>query len=615
MSRFIVGRFSRTTIAPVPREGREILISSALRVWAVGHSKKETCAVSMPSADGSDTQVLTAGCCLATDRERLAAVRAAHAGDVRAVCRLPGAHLTVVREGWRTWIVGDRAGVVPVYWVPDRNGIWWATHAAPLAALNGSSPNLALLLGELALNGVDTRHTDGPYNGVRRVPPGHALVVGDGSYEAKVLDMHPAQSVDFLDGADAVRDAFTTAVTRRVKSWDRLSSDLSGGIDSSSVTSVAACTRPLLAVTYTDAQMRKGDDLQYARHLAEAVDGINHVVIDGTVADVRHFDGLEEVDQLPVTDTPSLTLGLLAIKDAQLAPATAYGAQAHLTGRGGDNVLDAVTAHLVDQFLSGQRLPALRCATAYAHSRCDAPWRAWQQVHHTASTAYPDALERLAAGITASTAHPRSPIGALAWCSVTPGASWLTAAGQSLVTELIRARAGTADPDVTPARLHERLALEWMATSHAQYAEIGLQRWQLAIHAPLLDTTVVDACLSIPTYQRARPGTYKPLAQAAFAGLAPAWLFTRSSKTAFTGSLYAGLSRNAPTLRRILGSSQLVEAGLLNYDSVATALDSAISGVAAPLAQLHTLVVTELWIRRTSTAYATWWSEEALACR
>ncbi|MEV5947743.1 asparagine synthase-related protein [Streptomyces sp. NPDC051993] len=129
----------------------------------------------------------------------------------------------------------------------------------------------------------------------------------------------------------------------------------------------------------------------------------------------------------------------------------------------------------------------------------------------------------------------------------------------------------------------------------------------MPVHAPLLDNHVVDACHAIPGYARTRPGDFKPLARAAFTGHVPDYLLHRRTKTAFTSSLFAGLRTNAPALRRILDHSLLAQAGLLDGAKALAALDSAARGEPAPLAALHALVVTELWLATLPTARTTWW--------
>jgi len=200
----------------------------------------------------------------------------------------------------------------------------------------------------------------------------------------------------------------------------------------------------------------------------------------------------------------------------------------------------------------------------------------------------------------------------LSWCGITAAAAWLTRAGRTLVAELVAARADGADPHARPGILHEHLALEYMGAGHATFDQIARQQWHLPVHAPLLDTPVVDACLAIPGYERFRPGDYKPLARAAFTGDVPDFLLQRRTKTAFTSSLYAGLRANAPTLRRILTHSVLAQAGLLDPAAAIAALDGAARGELAPLAALHTLIVTELWLATLPTARDTWW-EKTLA--
>lgn len=328
---------------------------------------------------------------------------------------------------------------------------------------------------------------------------------------------------------------------------------------------------------------------------------------------MQHFDGLADPAALPFTDTPSFTLGLLAIKAAQLAPAVAYGSAVHLTGRGGDDVLDAVPAMLIDQYQAGHRLAAIGRTLSLARARRCAVHPLLRQAARTRSTGYPRALTVLAEALDRAEPlrHPGwTPASEmLSWCGTTASAPWLTRAGRAAVAALVAARAETTDPDDVPGRVHERLALELMGDGHATYDAIARRLWGLPVHTPFLDTAVVDVCHAIPGWQRSRPGDFKPLARAAFTGSVPAFLLGRRTKTAFTGSVYAGLRSNAPALRRILAGSVLGQAGLLDTGKARAALDGAVRGEPAPLAGLHALIVTELWLAILPTARETWWEK------
>ncbi|MEE1930691.1 asparagine synthase-related protein [Streptomyces sp. TRM 70351] len=593
-----------------PRGARDALNEGPARIWTTGFEPGE---VRRCSDRNGQAEVLAIGCCLAT-REELSAARAdAERGAWAQATRLPGSFLTVVRDRTGLRIAGDRAGTVTVYWIRVREGVLWATAAAPLAAFAKAQPNFAVLLSMFMVRGVDVLAADSHFRTVRRVPPGHVLVLAPGRQPRTEAVPALTARTSIEEGATAVRETITTAVGRRATSSGPISSDLSGGVDSGTVTTLAATRGPLLAVTYTDARMSEQDDMRYAERIAHDHPQITHTKIHGARAGVQHFDGLEDPAVLPFTDTPSFTLGLLAIKAAQLAPATAHGSRAHLTGRGGDDVLDAVPTMAIDQYRAGHRMEALRRTATLVRTRRAALWPVLEQAARTQRTRYPQALAALADTINAGPEHtaqrgPGTPVAQLlTWCGSGSAAAWLTRTGRAAVADLVTARAQTARPDTTPGALHERLALELMGDGHATFDQISRQQWGLPVHAPLLDNPVVNACHAIPGYARTQPGDFKPLARAAFPGHVPDYLLHRRTKTAFTSSLFTGLRANAPVLRRILGRSLLAQAGLLDRSKALASLDSAARGEPAPLAALHALIVTELWLATLSTARTTWW--------
>ncbi|MFV0131658.1 asparagine synthase-related protein [Streptomyces sp. HMX112] len=562
-------------------------------------------------AEGGEAEFVTFGSCLATYQERREARDSAERGRWAHAARLPGSYLTLVRSGSTVRVIGDRAGVHVVYWVYDGDEVVWSTSALVLASYTGGQPSVARLLAGMSLYGVDPLGEASYFEGVRRVPPGRALVLTPGRPPRTETVPRACGTVSLAEGAQAVAHHLATAVHRRANLGCAVSCDLSGGVDSSIVTSLAAARSALLAITYTDSQLAGQDDVRYAQRVAAQYDTIRHVRVDGTSQHVEHFGMLQERDSLPLTDSPSLSLGLLAIKGAHLAPAVAYGSGLHLTGRGGDNVLDSIPLIQVDRARGGQRRQAAAGIAAFARQRRISLHSAVFQAARTAVTPQARALDTLATALIepaplSASAYLR-PTELLAWCGPLSSADWLSGAGRRAVAQVVTARAGATLAGALPGAEHERMALERMGEEHATYDQIARQRWGLPMHAPYLDAPVVDACLAVPGWERWAPGDFKPLARAAFTGTVPHFLLQWRTKTPMTSSLHRGLRTNVGTLRSILAGSRLAQAGLIDPAPALAALEGAARGELAPLGALHQLIATELWLVTLPTTRDRWW--------
>ncbi|MFP1629845.1 asparagine synthase-related protein [Streptomyces sp. 5K101] len=619
--RFMVGAFSPPGPAGVeagqlsglqPR-GAIRLPFDGPPLWAAGYRPGE---VAHSPARGGNAEVLAAGTCLATDAELREARDAAERGTWAHATRLPGSYLAVVRHHRTVHIVGDRAGVHVVYWTTDGNHVLWSTSQLALAAYRGAEPDLVPLLTAISVQGVDPLKRASSFLGVHRVPPGSALVLEPGRPPRTEPVPAPSRTATLEQTGELLGPRLTTAVHRRCAGHPgAVSADLSGGIDSSCIASLAAARHPLLAVTYTDAQMADQDDVRYARAVAAEYPSITHLEINGSREKVRHFDGLTDPATLPLTDSPSLSVGLLAIKRAQLAPARAHNAGLHLTGRGGDNCLDSIPLTAVDRLRTSDKVRAVQQLAAFARARRAPLHSCLAQAAVTARTPQPRALQRLAARLrrtgSRSGAAFLQPAQLLAWCGTLPAADWLAPGGRRLVADLIDARAATADPDALPGATHERLALERMAEEQATYDQITRQLWKLPMHAPYLDTPVVDACLAVPGWERWAPGDFKPLARHALTGAVPGHLLTRRTKTAMTASLHLGVRANHATLNAVITGSRLAAAGLIDPTPALAALAAAARGETAPLGSLHYLIAAELWLTTLTISREHWWQPAA----
>ncbi|WP_435177717.1 asparagine synthase-related protein [Actinacidiphila sp. bgisy145] len=358
------------------------------------------------------------GRCGATDTELRAGLVAARGGALRHVTAWPGSYTAVLQLGRRITVLGDLAGALPVFHTRWRDGTAYATAALPLADLIEAGLDVTHLAATLACPDAPEALLDGtPYLGVRRVPPGHALILRDGAPEvtgyepaASLAAGHqPASAADGLAAVEGVRDALLDAVRVRLAQprfvpdgaldgagpAPGIGADLSGGIASSTLALLAAGlpgmpgTLPgapgslagerLLAVTFNDLVGGRGDgdggpdgphahgsaaELERAREMG-ADPRLRHVVVPGGPEALPYADLVagwaEGAGGLgALTDEPGPALVSAERHRRRLAA----GGADHLIGYGARQVLDAHPARLADLLMDRRRRHLLRPVAA-----------------------------------------------------------------------------------------------------------------------------------------------------------------------------------------------------------------------------------------------------------
>ncbi|MEU4889366.1 asparagine synthase-related protein [Streptomyces xinghaiensis] len=400
---------------PVHPVGSQPLWSGPDPLWAVGDWRPDE--IRVVQADPF-TRIAVLGCCGATDEELRVALFAARGGALRHLTAWPGGYTAVLQVGRRITVTGDLAGARPVFHTPWRGGTAYATAALPLADLVEAQLDVGHLAALLACPDSPEALRDGtPYVGVRRVPPGHALVLRDGAreitgYEPTASLAVAAPQLDPGQAIDGVRDALVEAVRARLaaprhapeaESADPgpvpgmgpaerraargapapgIGADLSGGSASSTLALLAAglpgnpgtilghhgtgAGERLLAVTFNDLAAGGGREreaeLERARGLA-ANPRLHHVVVAGG-EEALPYAGLDTVF---LTDEPGPSLVTAARHRYRLAA----GSADHIVGHGARQVLDAHPARLADLLLDRQRRRLLRPMAALV--RADGP--------------------------------------------------------------------------------------------------------------------------------------------------------------------------------------------------------------------------------------------------
>lgn len=563
-----------------------------------GHDAPRLVGTSPPSVRSvadRGLRLAVVGDCYASHAELRSGLCAIRAEDWRGLTRWPGSYWVIARRGPWTTILSDVCGSRPVYYTHHHGRLRWATRTRPLAELTKAALDDAALIAQLTCPTIAEATEDRTtYAGIHRLPGGHALVT-DG-VTLRVTPYEPeTPTATFTEAAAALRAALGTAVYCRATTVKQLSADVSGGLDS---TSLALLAEPhvqssFLGITRLDSTS-DNDDSYYARRCAAEAPRMRHVVTPGD--DARMFD---QLDAAPDTDQPLSDAARWAITASYRQLLREHGSHLHLTGSGGDTLLEAAPYHLAEAYRTQPRRVFRAQAVAFAQLRQLAPRAVARAARTQARTTYRDALLHLADQVStpAWSRRRRGAAERIAWCGTVGFAAWLTSPARRTLAEHLRAHAEQAYLSVPLATHRAWSELREFGTYQAELTQ-QLDHDGLATHTPYLDNEVVRACMALPVSHRHRPGTQKPLLGAALHGLVPEFLLARTTKGAYDGNAYSGLRRNAARLRTLLTESRLVERGIVDPAPVRSDLDRLTVGAPGPVAALERLVSMELWLSR-----------------
>ncbi|MEV6331386.1 asparagine synthase-related protein [Streptomyces sp. NPDC051909] len=651
------------TVHPV---GAQLLWGDPDPLWAVGDWRPDE--VRLVDID-AQTRLAVLGCCAASDDELRRGLLTARGGALRHLTAWAGSYTAVVKVGRRITVTGDLAGARPVFHTPWAGGTAFGTAALPLADLTEAQLDIGHLAALLACPETPEALRDStPYEGVRRVPPGHALILREGSreitgYETVASLAVAAPEADPRQAVEAVRDALVEAVRARLTAprhapeaplpdpgpvpgmgpADRraarggapapgIGADLSGGSASGTLALLAAglpgvpgtvlghgtgAGERLLAVTFNDLTAPGSqEELGRAREIA-ANPRLHHVVVAAGEEALPYAD-LEG----PLTDEPGPSLVTAERHRRRLAG----GSADHFTGFGARQVLDAHPARLADLLMDRRRRSLVRPVTALAKATGPSagallvPLQVYRAARRLARTPYRTGLEAAATRVLEANRAPtgahgplEASLSALAWSRPGPAARWLT--GEALAEVSVRLnRAATLPASVQrPGEARARAALARSAADLRvleQAAEIRSQR----LHAPFLDNQVVRACRDLPESLRVQPDARAGVLRTVLAGagihdLPPGWGAPHPAVPA--AATRAGLRAALPHLMALFDAPLLADAGLIEARVVRRALRAATDGEPVPLDGLADLVSTELWLRRLLARRGSCWTGTA----
>ncbi|MFL6863800.1 MAG: asparagine synthetase B family protein [Allosphingosinicella sp.] len=445
-------------------------------------------------------------------------------------------------EAHRLTLVRDPLGQRPLFWARAPGFAAFASMPQGLHALPGLErrPDGEEVARFLAL--LPRRGPGSYFEGVRRVEPGHLLVVEPDRETARRYwrpRREPLRLPRFADYVDAYRDELDRAVRVRMRRAEGpLAAHLSGGWDSGAVAATAARLDPgseVLAYTSVprthaaDSGRRFADEGPLAAATASFHPNLRHVLIPQTGA--SPLAGLDR--NVALFERPLFNLcNHVWLVDIRAAAREA-GARVLLGGEIGNWTISAGRVELLADFLREGR-----------------PLDWWRSARGLLRAGRARRRGVLAASFGAFLSEP---LWRLARFFASDGAAGLSPAlrGDAL------ARMDAERSAFLPERRLDRVDLALAAFGSMDWGEHRkgiLGGWGIDKRDPTADVRLIEFCLSLPLDLLMKDGERRPLARAALADRLPAAVLDHPGKGYQNAGWHEGLTADRARLEALVAA-------------------------------------------------------------
>jgi asparagine synthase (glutamine-hydrolysing) len=533
------------------------------------------------------------GHCFGSQADRETAATAALQGKPELLSGLPGNYTTVVERSDEIRVSIDQSGVHPFYWRLSGNEL----HISDTSTHLGTEPN-ALYLAATILDCPIITTGQSAIQGVDKVEGGHVACFSKQRkpiiHDRRIV---PDPSYTFKEAADELSETLPGAVALRMEPGKKETADCSGGRDSTLISILASekSNNGFDALIQRTKDTIVGD-LPYALAIAQNSSGMRlHEVVGGN--EVLPFLNMESIG---LTNEPDLGAVINARLRQRFTAAQQLGSEVHMTGDGGDLVLDAPFIALTGLSHASHSVLLREFCIERGSIKYKAPQELTRYIKEYASKPLAAECREWADYVCGPSPFVDRPFpydsGWLPW----PGTSLnllRSRMRQRLGEQVMRLKDEALFSDISIAEFAAIGATRNNGTSFRHLQILG-QTFGIDVHAPFIDKQVMGSCLRLPAHRRMIPGTFKPLLAAAFPEKRSSGLFERASKSAYIHELYRGLRIAIPQIRGLLKDSRLADLEVIEPKAVleeVRRLDMSLQGSFPAICKI---IGTELWVRQ-----------------
>lgn len=482
----------------------------------------------------------------------------------------------------------DFIGTRNLYYELKHDNIFWCTLLEPMVVL---SPHRLEINGEYVagyLHFAPTAHLT-PYVGIDSVPPGAFVQIRSGKATAHVhWNFDPRNKIRYrtdIQYEDHFREVFKQAVARRLRADTPILSELSGGMDSSSIVCMAdtlisegKSDAPRLdTISYYDDEEPNWDERTYFTKVEEKRGRV------GTHVDASSLQGLETLDCNHFAAIPGASQNVVEFDKKRNTCMKTNGNRVLLSGIGGDEITGGVPnpiPELADLLVQLRLVRFARQLKAWSLAKR----RPWTHLFVEVMGVF---------GIGRILRH-------LSHSDIQPPAPWL----EPRFVERHLSSLSEIDLRIQSSYPLPSQAV-FLGTMTRLRNQIGCSRVPLEetfeVRYPYLDRDLCDFFFSIPREQRVRPGQRRSLTRRSLAQLVPTEILQRKRKAYIIRRPLAVLAEEWRNLQILFQHPLCGQLGFIEPALFSKALFEAMHGNYRHFRCLHNTLKLEAWLLTLQT--------------
>ena len=433
------------------------------------------------------------------------------------------------------FLARDRFGVKPLYYTDQPDVFGFSSEIRQLLPLLPAVQANRRVLLEWIATSFENHRDETMFDGIRSLPAGHRMRIDLHSVEPRperwyaIRDIPDARILSDREASERLRWLLDDAVRLRLRSDVRVGTCLSGGLDSSAVSTIAgrlyreSGAGRFLAV-HARATEAAIDESHWARMIAEREDMELSIVTPSMSDFVSTLEDVVATQEEPFL-TPSMFMGWHVFRDAR-----ARGCPVMLNGQGADEVLLGYERYFTAATLHDPWWSKIR--SAFLESR-RSRLSLWQAIQYKAYFGMP-AVRR--------TRLRRRSFLRPEFVAETDF-SWVD-------------RAAEAFSDIGSMQRQEITC--WQLPKLLRYEDRNSMRHSIETRLPFLDYRLVEFAVSLPVSQKIRVGWTKYVLRTATQNLLPHEVVWRRDKVGFESPTSTWMRSHLPSVRTAIGDSPIL---------------------------------------------------------